>query len=253
MAHFYQAGEGIPLIFLHGVGNTGRVWQAQLDHFQAAFCAIALDLPGYGKTPPLAENNFPNLADWLLQTIRENEWRQPILVGNSYGGMIVQEFLARHAGNAQAVVLFGTSPAFGKKDGEWQRNFIKARLQPFKEGKTMAELAPIIVKSLAGSGALPEQLRLAEQDVASVSDEAFQTGILTLISFDQRANLSNIDIPCLVLAGEEDASAPPSMMHKMATYIPNAKFGQMAKLGHIAHIENPPLFNKILHDFLESL
>ena len=251
--NFISAGSGQPIIFLHGMGSTCVSWQPQLDEFGQDYHAISLDLPGYGESTSLPENTFSALAGWLHNAIQQNGWTEPILVGNSYGGMIAQEYLYRYPDVAKVAVLYGTSPAFGRKDGEWQQQFIQARLGPLDAGKTMADLAPTIVAGLVGSGASPEGVEAAEQDMMAVSEETFRTVVHTLITFDRRDNLPNITIPCLVLVGEEDRNAPPKVMQKMSTYIPSATFVQMPLLGHIAHIENPAVFNRVLRDFLETV
>ena len=249
---YISAGQGQPLIFLHGIGSTGEVWRGQVDGFGDRYLAIGLDLPSYGGTPALPENSFAALADWLNELIEENGWFRPILVGNSYGGMIVQEFLYQHPGVAAAAVLFGTSPAFGKKDGEWQKKFIAARLQPLEDGLTMAQMAPDMWASLAGSDALPEARAIALADIGNVTEDAYRTAVMTLPTFDRRKNLPNIDIPCLLLVGSEDRNAPPKMMAKTGTYIPNSTYIEMPRLGHIAHVENPPVFNAALQQFLND-
>lgn len=251
-ATFISAGEGQPLIFLHGIGSTGRAWQQQVDHFSENYLAVGLDLPGYGGTPPLAENNFETLSHWLKETLDENGWIQPILVGNSYGGMIIQEFLYLYPNLTAAAVLFGTSPAFGKKDGEWQQNYIRARLEPFENGATMEELVPDMLKGLTGSKATEAGLKAAAEDIVRVPVETFCTSVVTLLLFDRRKNLPNIDIPTLLLVGSEDRNAPPKMMAKTATYIPNSQFAEMDGLGHIAHIEDPAVFNAELDKFLQT-
>lgn len=251
-ATYISAGSGQPIIFLHGIGSTGRSWQAQVDHFGRNYLAIGLDLPSYGGTAALPENSFAGLADWLHALIEEKGWHRPILVGNSYGGMIVQEYLYRHPGIAAAAVLFGTSPAFGKKDGEWQKKFIAARLEPLENGLTMAQMAPDMWKSLAGVNALPEGRDAMLADTANVSEDAYRVAVTTLPTFDRRKNLPNIDIPCLLLVGSEDRNAPPKMMQKTGTYIPNSTYTEMEGLGHVAHIENPPVFNAALETFLQA-
>ncbi len=251
-ATYISAGKGQPLIYLHGIGSTGRVWQGQIDAVPDGYHAIGLDLPGYGGSDPLQENSFAALADWLHARIEENGWDRPILIGNSYGGMIVQEYLMRYPGVAIAAVLFGTSPAFGKKDGEWQKAFIRARLKPLEEGMTMLQMAPKMVDSLAGSAALPEGREAALADISRVSEAAYRTAVITLPTFDRRDNLPNIDIPCLLLVGEEDKNAPSRMMKKTSTYIPGSTFVEMPGLGHIAHIENPTVFNAAVQAFLDE-
>ena len=155
---YLEKGQGPALVFLHGIGGNAATWRYQLDEFADAYRLIALDLPGYGHSEPLPAATFPGYAQWLYNVLAAHQVNKPVLVGHSFGGMIVQEYLALYPGQTRAVVLLGTSPAFGRQDGEWQQKFIKARLGPLDEGKTMAELAPGMVKGLVGSGAKPADL-----------------------------------------------------------------------------------------------
>ncbi|MEM7803035.1 MAG: alpha/beta hydrolase, partial [Chloroflexota bacterium] len=132
----------------------------------------------------------------------------------------------------------------------WQQTYIRARLEPFEQGKTLIDLAPKAVEGLVGSKATPEGIVAAVADMQRIADETFKTSVVTLLLFDRRDNLPNIDIPTLLLVGSEDKNAPPKMMAKTATYIPNARFVEMEGLGHIAHIENPAVFNRELEKFL---
>ncbi len=250
---FIEKGDGPPLIFLHGIGATAKGWQYQVDAFAADYRPIALDLPGYGGSTILSEMTFPNLTQWLHEFIATHNLEHPILIGTSFGGMIVQTYLAMYPDQTRAAVLTGTSPAFGRKDGDWQKKFVKARLDPLDAGNTMADLAPEMVKNLVGSGAAAAGVALAQQDIGSVSNDTFRAAVLCLVDFDQRENLGKINIPCLLLVGEEDKNAPPPMMEKMASKITNAQFEMLPRLGHLAHLEEPTMFNKVLKDFLDTV
>ena len=250
--HFHDAGSGRPLIFLHGLGSSGLTWAGQLDPFSSGYHAIALDLPGYGATAPLPANHFPELADWLHEAIQAHGWRAPVLVGTSYGGMIVQEYMARYPAGAAAIVLTGTSPAFGRPDGDWQQRYIQARLGPLDAGETLAGLAPQIVAGLVGPMASEAGIAAAIADLAAVPETSFRAAVVTLLEFDQRANLPNLTLPTLLLVGEVDSNAPPRVMEKMAGFIPGAQFQVLAGLGHLAHLEDPHRFNAALAAFLEE-
>ena len=250
--HYHEAGNGRPLIFLHGLGSSGLTWAGQLDHFAARYHAIALDLPGYGATVPLQANHFPELADWLHEAIQAHGWQAPILVGTSYGGMIVQEFMARFPASAAAIVLTGTSPAFGRPDGDWQQRYIQARLGPLDTGETLAGLAPQIMAGLVGPMASEAGVAAAIADLAGVPEASFRASVVTLLEFDQRANLPNLTLPTLLLVGEADNNAPPHVMEKMASFIPGAHFQILTGLGHLAHLEDPDCFNAALAAFLEE-
>ena len=247
---FLEAGVGQPLVFLHGMAANAHTFQPQLDFFSQDFRTISLDSPGYGQAPSLSECTFAHLANWLHQRLAELAIRQPILVGHSMGGMIVQSYLARYADPVRAVVLYGSSPAFGKPDGEWQQRFIRARLQPLDDGHSMAELAPQIVKGLVGANAAAEGIARAEAGVAATPAETFRTAVQTIVTFDERANLAQISCPCLCLVGEEDTNAPPAMVEKMAAKISGATFQCLPGLGHMAHLEDPATFNRVVSEFL---
>ncbi|MET3334648.1 pimeloyl-ACP methyl ester carboxylesterase [Bradyrhizobium japonicum] len=151
--------DAIPLIFLHGIGGAARAWRRQLATFGGRFRAIAWDMPGYGRSAPLASVSIATLAEALQQFIEQLDATRPILVGHSIGGMIVQKWLVQSPKLARAVVLAQTSPAFGKADGDWQKSFIAARLGPLDRGETMKSLAPSLVKELVGDDPDPNGYR----------------------------------------------------------------------------------------------
>jgi len=74
---------------------------------------------------------------------------------------VAQEVMARRPDLVNKLVLCGTSPSFGKPDGDWQREFIAQRTAPLDAGKSMSELAEVLVPQMVGPGSLPEGVRLA--------------------------------------------------------------------------------------------
>ena len=143
-----------PLVFLHGIGGAARAWRPQLAAFGDRYRAIAWDMPGYGNSQPLPAVSMVTLAGALKDFLHQVGAAKPVLVGHSIGGMIVQQLLTDEPGVAGAVVLAQTSPAFGKPEGDWQKQFIEARLGPLDRGATMASLAPSLVKELVATPGL---------------------------------------------------------------------------------------------------
>src|SRR6202012_5404668 len=105
-----------------------------------SYRAIAWDMPGYGGSAPLASTSIAGLADALVDFLHATGADRPVIVGHSIGGMIVQQLLTAEPLIANAVVLAQTSPAFGKPDGDWQKQFINARLGPLDRGETLVTL-----------------------------------------------------------------------------------------------------------------
>ncbi|OAF18712.1 alpha/beta fold hydrolase [Bradyrhizobium neotropicale] len=252
---YEAAGDpgAIPLIFLHGIGGAARAWRHQLAAFGDRFRAIAWDMPGYGGSAPLASVSIAALAEALEQFTVQIGAANPVLVGHSIGGMIVQKLLAQSPRLARAVVLAQTSPAFGKADGDWQKSFLAARLGPLDRGETMKSLAPSLVRELVGDEPDPNGMELAHECMASVPEASYRAMMLALIGFDQRSTLKDISVPTLLLSGSKDNNAPAPMMAKMATYIPAAEYVEMAHVGHLANLERPGAFNEAIRGFLEAV
>ena len=241
-----------PLVFLHGIGGAARAWRDQLNVFGDRYQAIAWDMPGYGGSAQLPTVSISALADALRDFLQQIGAANPILVGHSIGGMIVQQLLSKSPDIAGAVVLAQTSPAFGKPDGDWQKTFIDARLGPLDRGETLVSLAPSLVRELVGDDPDVKGIELARDCMAAVPEATYRATMLALMGFDLRNALKNIAVPTLVLSGSKDNNAPAPMMAKMAGYIPCAEYVELAGVGHLANLERPDAFNAALDRFLKA-
>src|ERR1700712_4223512 len=239
-----------PLVLLHGIGGTARAWRGQLDAFGDRYRAIAWDMPGYDGSAPLRNVSIASLAAALKDFLLEVGAVKPILVGHSIGGMIVQQLLVHDPIIAEYVVLAQTSPAFGRPDGDWQKEFLDARLGPLDRGETMASLAPRVVADLIGDGADPAGIELACACMASVPEASYRAAMTSMLGFDLRKSLGQIRIPTLVISGTKDKNAPAPMVKKMASFIPNATYVELEGVGHLVALEQPAEFNAVLDDFL---
>ena len=249
-----RGSEDAPtVVFLHGIGGGAMAWRPQLEAFAPHFRAVAWDMPGYGGSKPLDTVSFAALSAALGDFLDALGMVDPVIVGHSIGGMVLQRFLADAPDRIRAAVLSGTSPAFGRPEGEWQRRFVEARLGPLDAGRTMPELAPEIVASLAGQDPDPDGMALAQAAMARVPEASYRAMMLALLGFDMRDALARIPVPCLVLAGANDTNAPAPMMEKMAARIPGAAYRVIEGAGHLANLERPAAFNAAVLDFLDGL
>jgi 3-oxoadipate enol-lactonase len=246
-------GEGPPIVFLHGIGGGADSWAPQLDALSLRYRTIAWNMPGYHGSPALEEMSFPALAETLLGMLDEFGLDRVHLVGHSIGGMVAQEFAASHPARLRSLILSATSPAFGRSDGDFQRDFIAKRLGPLDQGRSMASLAPAIVAELVGDDPDPAGVDLAWRCMASVPPDAYRQAMRCLVTFDRRDALAAIAVPTLLVAGERDTNAPAAMMERMAAKIPGARFAVIAGAGHLANLERPQTFAAVLSEFLASL
>jgi 3-oxoadipate enol-lactonase len=248
---FTTLGGGPTVLMLHGIGGGHLAFAPQVETLASAgYRAVAWDMPGYGHSAPIEPYTFKGLAQSCIALIEGLKCQDVILLGHSMGGMVAQEVVARRPDLVSKLVLCGTSPAFGKPDGEWQREFIAQRTAPLDAGKTMADLAEVLVPQMVGPGSLPEGVRLATHCMGLVPAATYRRALECLVTFDRRENLPHIQVPTLLVAGEQDRNAPPAVMKKMADAIPRSTYIEMKGIGHLQNLEAPEDFDGLLLNFL---
>jgi 3-oxoadipate enol-lactonase len=251
MAVSAKRQENVPVLFLHGIGGSARVFAPQMESFaRAGFRPVALDLLGFGERPPVERMQFEEIAADVEASIARLELERPVLVGHSFGGMVAQTCLRRRPNAYRALVLVGTSPAFGNPQGEFQKQFVADRLRPLDEGASMRELAATSVPAMMGPAPDPAGHALAVEVMGSVPASTYRAAVRCLTGFDERANLARIALPVLCLAGEHDRLAPPAMMQRMAEKIPRARYVCLPGVGHLANLEAPRAFDAAVLEFL---
>jgi pimeloyl-ACP methyl ester carboxylesterase len=249
--NFTVLGGGPTVVMLHGIGGGHLAFALQVETLASSgYRAIAWDMPGYGHSPPIEPYTFKGLAESCVKLIEALKVESVALVGHSMGGMVAQEVVARRPELVNKLVLSGTSASFGKPDGEWQREFIAQRTAPLDAGKSMAELAEVLVPQMVGPGSLPEGVKLATHCMSLVSPATYRRALEALVTFDRRANLERISVPTLLIAGEHDRNAPAALMKKMADAIPRSTYIEMKGIGHLQNLEAPDEFDGFLLNFL---
>jgi 3-oxoadipate enol-lactonase len=249
-----ESARASAVVFLHGIGGAARAWAPQAQSFaHAGFAPVALDLPGYGARPPIAEMQFEALAADVEAAIAERGLQRPVLIGHSLGGMVAQAMLRRKPDGYAAAVLCCTSPAFGNPGGDFQKKFVADRLAPLEGGKRMADLAADINGEIAGPAPDAAGRELAIACMGAVPAVTYRAAVQCLVGFDERANLASIGVPVLCLAGEHDRNAPPPMMERMASRIPSAKYVCLPDVGHLPNLERPAAFDAAVIKFLRSV
>ena len=133
-----EAGHGVPLVLLHGLGGSRLSWEPQLRALANGRRVVAWDLPGYGASAALdVDMTFTALADAVVAFIDVLVADAVHLAGISFGGMIAQYVAARYPSRVSSLTLLSTSPAFGL-DGTKPQEWRATRLAPLDEETPVA-------------------------------------------------------------------------------------------------------------------
>ena len=204
-------------------------------------------MPGYGDSPAVEPCTTGALAESLRSLIDHVAADRNLVLGHSMGGMVAQAPQRVHG-----LVLSGTSPAFGRADGNWQQQFLQDRFAPLDAGQNMAQLAAQLVPAMMAPDARPQALQLAREVMASVPQGSYRAALQAIVDFDRLDDLARIAVPTLCLAGEHDRNASPSVMRRMAERIPGAQYLCLPAVGHLANMEQPEAFNNAVLQFMQA-
>ncbi len=253
--YFEELGSGeTTVLMLHGIGGGRQAFAHQMPALAAAgFHAVAWDMPGYGHSAIVDPYEFATLAEECIELIDVLDPERLVLVGHSMGGMVAQEVAARAPERIDALVLAGTSAAFGKADGDWQRRFVDERTAPLDAGRSMKDLATQLVGQMVSPAANDGARTEAIDVMAHVPPQSYRLALHALMGFDRRAGLASLAMPVLLIAGSDDHNAPPSVMQGMTERIPHANYVCLERCGHLMTFEQPAAFNEALLTFVRSL
>lgn len=240
-------GDGPPLLFLHGVGSDRSVWAPQLDALSEGRRCIALDYPGYGESAATAAVTPDSLAAacWaLLDALGEGPAH---LCGLSLGGVVA---IAMHAAAPSRCASLTIADSFARHpDGAaiLERSVTGAR------ALGMAGLAEARVDSLLAAGAAAEVRAEVVATMSRIDPDAYARAAAAVWLADQRERVAAIAVPTLILVGSEDRITPPALSDDLKDRMPHAALIEIAGAGHLANLERPAVFNRIMAGFLSGL
>jgi pimeloyl-ACP methyl ester carboxylesterase len=165
------------------------------------------------------------------------------------GGMVALELGATRPDGLASLILCNTTPAFGGRDDSFRREFVGARLGPLDAGQSMAEIAPAQARAACGPDAQPEDVAFIAGLMAETPEATYRAAIECLVTFDRRDALERLDLPVLMIGGEEDTASPARSMERMAAKIRGAEL-HILPGGHMTPVEQADRVNALLRDFL---
>lgn len=258
----YEAGNpaGRSIVLIHGFLGTHLTWSSQFEGPLAdEFRLVAFDLRGHGASDkPLDPESYTSSLAWaedLAAVIRAKHLDRPVLVGWSYGGNVVADYVRAHgtsglggvvflaavtkAGSPEAVAVIDPDALalFEGMFSEDVRTGVSATRAfiPLLSARPLGEDTRAIV--LAGAMMVPPQVRLAMFSRQLDNDDV----------------LAKLDVPTLVVHGRADGVVLPAAAEHIAATVPGARLLLYDGIGHAVALEDPERFNRDLAEFVRSI
>ncbi|MDH3539982.1 MAG: alpha/beta hydrolase [Acidimicrobiia bacterium] len=248
--HYAEAGHGPLAILIHGYPLDHTLWLDQLSGLSDLRRVVAVDLPGYGMSERVTGRplTMEALAEDVAGLVEGLEYEQADIVGLSMGGYVALALFEAYPPLFRSLVLSNTKAGADSEEGKAGR---EAQAQAVVSEGRASLAAKLVGALLAPSHDLTAAARLrtmveaapVETIVASLRGMAARP--------DRTALLSSINVPTLVISGEEDALIPPLDSHEMSTAIPGSEFVVIPGAGHLCPIERPVAFTEALRGFWE--
>jgi 3-oxoadipate enol-lactonase len=249
-----MSGSGPAMMFWPSLLMTGDMWGAQAEHFGADHQVILVDPPGFGESQKLtATFTFEDCARCIVDILDGLGLQRTHFVGNSWGGMIGGTFAATYPDRIGSAVLMNctASPAGARQKLEY--GFL------LRVAGLLGGIRPPLTRSVLKAFLGPTTFRTRPDVVAFVRDSVqrvdITSGAWAVRSVvprrpDQRALLSKVTTPVLVVAGVEDATFPLPETTAMAEAIPGAAIAVLEGVAHLAALEDPSVVNKLIGEFV---
>ncbi len=239
---FIEAGEGTPIIILHGLMGGLSNFEGVSNYFpKHGYRVIIPELPIY--TESLLNTNVKSFAKFVKRFLDAKGLDNVILAGNSLGGHIGLVFAKLYPEYVKGLVLVGSSGLYENslgngypKRGDY--NYIKEKAEDvFYDPKVATK-------------------ELVDEVFESVNDKHKLIRVLTIaksaIRHNMAADLPNMNQPTCIIWGKNDGVTPPKVGEEFHDLLPNSDLFWIDKCGHAAMMEHPDTFNNILHGWLKE-
>ena len=238
-------------MLLHGFIADSRVWRPQMEELSGDFDLIAWDAPGCGQSSDPDENfSMSEFADCLAGLLDNIGVSSAHVLGLSWGGTLALEFCRRHWGRAVSLILADTYAGWTGSLGEEAAAQRLARC--LRESEMPAEeWVPQWVPD-AFSGTAPQAVL---DELSSIMSNFHPVGFRAMsraLMPDFREVLPLIDVPTLLMWGDDDRRSPLSSGEEMCDSIRDARLVVIPCAGHVSNMEQPERFNAQIREFCRT-
>jgi len=261
--NYVEMGEGPALVFIHGLGASWQSWLENMPEFARDHRVIAMDLPGFGYSEMPGEDiSIERYAAWTCALLDALGIESAALVGNSMGGFIAADMAIRTPERVQRLAVVSAA-VFWQSYRRAQPLVGLARLSEAYVARALTRSTDAVATrprlrswALASAGfryphLIPKEL--AHELVRSARrTDGFLPALEALADYPLEDELPKIDCPTLIVWGAHDTLVPVKDAKRMQELIPGSRSEVFERTGHVAMLERPERFNRLLREFLDE-
>lgn len=243
------------ILMIHGFPLCAAMWAQQEKALTAAgYRVLTPNLPGFGTEParPLP-NGLDDYADYLVALLDGEAVQQAVVIGMSMGGYILQNLLERYPQRVSAAIFVVTRAAADDEAGKAKRTALAAEARAGRV-EVVAEVFAGILFAERSAQERPTLVAQVGDWMRSAAPEGVAEGLLAMRDRkDYTELLATFTAPALVIGAGQDRAIPAEHSRAIAERLPNAELRIVSDAGHLANLEEPEAFNRVLLEFLATL
>lgn len=248
-----DVGTGLPVLFAHAFPLNRTMWAPNISALVDRCRCVAADFRGLGETTIAPPYSMEQYADDLAHLLDVLHIERVVLVGCSMGGYVSFAFWRRHRDRVRALVLADTRPGADSEETAMRRRQLIDLART--EGSTAVANAQI--QSIVGKTTRekqPDTYDAVHRMIAQAPAEGIVGALeAMMLRSDSTPLLATIDVPTLIVVGDEDVPTPPKEARGMHEKIAGSTIEVITGAGHLSNLERPAAFNHVMTEFLVSL
>ena len=246
---FYKLNqkEGIPIVFIHGVGLDHNIWDPQINEFDNT--VLIYDILGHGRTPLNKEKiSFDDFSDQIIDLIDELKFSKIHLIGFSIGSLIARNFATRFSDRLKSLTLLCS--IFNRSDNE--QKIVNERFEQTKKDKKLTKDA---LKRWFNKDFIEKNPLISDKIFSILNNNNMDNFIKVyslFVNHKDNEKFENINVKTLVMTGEGDVGSTPEMSDNLSKKIKNSEVKIIPVGKHLCSIECSYDVNKAIKDHIQN-
>jgi pimeloyl-ACP methyl ester carboxylesterase len=241
------------VVLLHAFPLNSTMWRPQVAAVPANWRVITPDLPGFGSSSESPVATMTGMAESVLRVLDSMSIERAVIGGLSMGGYVTLALYRMAPERFEAMILADTRAT---ADNDTQKDGRRKMIATVR-AKGAAGVADEMLPKLLGATSHRERPELSgtvRGMIESTTPDAIAAAAEAMMHRpDSMPLLASIQVPTLIICGDEDVLTPPADARALNEQIRNSRLELLPRAGHLSNLETPDPFSGALRDFLSTL